>query len=178
MPRAEKHNIAVPPFRPVSRKMRDALRSRISSRPGVLVAPTAKEIAQMKREMYAEPIEFVRNEAHAIEKWPDYKFSTEDGRTFGLFLWGDSILKRLEAASISVNRRDREGVKRVHKLAGFIMEIGTDHPPLIFDNIDCLYRAWAETHAAYGIEPTEEEFNELNLPDFWAEGDEEDEVSN
>jgi hypothetical protein len=174
----QKHNIAVPPYKPVSSKLRKILRSKCPSTPGVLVAPTAKEIAQMVREERAEPIEFIRDEAHGIEKWPDHKFTVEDGRTFGLFLWGDSILKRIEATGRAINRRDKEGVKRVERIAGFILEIGSDDPPLIFDDFKHLCAAWAETHAAYGVEPTEEEFNELDLPDLWADEDEEDEIAN
>lgn len=176
MPSKQKHNIAVPPYKPVSSRLRKALRSAIPNTPGVLTAPTAKEIAKMAREERAEPIEFIRDEAHGIEKWPDHKFSTEDGRTFGMFLWGDSILKRIEATGRAINRKDKEGVRRIEHVAGFILEIGSDDPPLIFDDFKHLCAAWAETHAVYGVEPTEEEFNELDLPDLWPDDEDEEDV--
>lgn len=111
-------------------------------------------------------LKWLLEEAHAIQEWPDYQLSTEDGRRFGLFLDGDSILKRLDARSVVINWKDEEGLQRVRDLAGFILEIGGDDPPLIFADWSDLLVAWSEVHAQFGVAPTEEEYAEGVMPEL------------
>lgn len=119
-------------------------------------------------------LKWLLEEAHAIEMWSDCQFSTEDGRRFGLFLDGDSILKRLDARSIMINWKDEEGIQRVRDLAGFILEIDGDDPPLIFANWSGLAVAWSEVHAQFGVAPTEEEYAEGVVTELPDPNDEED----
>ena len=119
-------------------------------------------------------LKWLLEEAHAIKEWPDYQFSTEDGRRFGLFLDGDSILKRLDARSIMINWKDEEGIQRVRDLAGFILEIDGDDPPFIFADWSDLLVAWSEVHAQFGVAPTKEEYDEGVVTELPNPNDEED----
>src|SRR6266404_4607976 len=70
--------------------------------------------------------------ADAIEKFPQHRFTTSDGRTFGVFYNGTRILGLLELEGVCINHRDKAGLERIKKVAGFIVEIGGEDPPLLF----------------------------------------------
>lgn len=116
--------------------------------------------------------ELVRLEAHKIANWPDFRFETADGRSFGLFQFGEAILKRLNAAGVWINWQDTEGIERIKALAGCILEIGGDEPPLLFNDFAALAAAWAETRFAYGVEPSNDEIEALDLQDCWRDEEE------
>jgi hypothetical protein len=105
-------------------------------------------------------LKLIVDEASSISKWPDYKFSTPDGRTYGLFLHGDSILKRLDAASVLINWKDKKGIQQVKDIAGFILEMDGDDPPLIFGEDIELAMAWEQHHVLHGVPITKEENDE------------------
>lgn len=112
----------------------------------------------------------IYEEAHAIEEWADHRFTTDEGRTFGLYIGGESILGRLAVQNVCINRRDTEGIERVKSIAGFILEIGTDDPPLVFQQDIHLGVAWAEHHIEYNVELMDKEYETLEcvlgLPDM------------
>jgi len=76
-----------------------------------------------------------------------------------LFLNGDSILKRLDAASVLINWKNKQGIQQAKDFAGFILEIDCDDPPLIFGEATKLAMAW-EQHHVYGVPITKEENDE------------------
>jgi hypothetical protein len=102
-------------------------------------------------------LDLIYKEAHRIDKWPDHRFTTDEGRTFGLYQDGESILQRLHATPATINWVDTEGIERVKNIAGFIMEIGTKDPPLVFQEDLDLGLAWIEHHRQYSVALTDEE---------------------
>jgi hypothetical protein len=92
------------------------------------------------------------DEAHVIENYSDFKF-TADGRTFALFLGGDSILHRLRAKSVLIDEKNKDGIKQAESVSGMILEVDTDDPPLIFPDDETLVSNWIEFHRMYGLVP-------------------------
>jgi hypothetical protein len=68
--------------------------------------------------------------ADAIEKFPQHRFTTSDGRTFGVFYDGTRILGLLELEGVCINHRDKAGLERVKKVAGFIAKLVVKIHPL------------------------------------------------
>jgi hypothetical protein len=116
---------------------------------------TREEYDQMLSE--SSGLKLIVEEASSITKWPDYKFSTADGRTYGLFLDGDSILKRIDATGVPINWKDKEGIQQAKDIAGFILEIDGDDPPLIFKENTELAMAWEQLHVFSNVPTTREE---------------------
>jgi hypothetical protein len=106
----------------------------------------------------ANPV--LESSAHVIEDWSDYSFKTSDGRTFGLFIDSDSIKHRLLARCVHIIRQQREALESV---AGFILEVGTTDPPLIFANREDLYKAWLQHHEMFGVPLSNDEREGLGL---------------
>lgn len=98
------------------------------------------------------------SDASCIERWSDFSFTTPEGRNWGLFLGGMSIKKRLEAASVLVNKHDNA---RLKKTAGMILEIGGE--PMIYGDNDALIAAWVALHELHGVPFTDEEREVLGL---------------
>lgn len=71
------------------------------------------------------------SEGTKIADWPDYRFTTSDGRVFGFFEDGESIGKRLSARDILVNKHDWE---RLENTAGMIIQTidGVPDDPMVF----------------------------------------------
>jgi hypothetical protein len=95
--------------------------------------------------------------ADAIEKFPEHRFTTSDRRTFGIFFDGERILALLELDGVGINHNDKAGLERIKKVAGFIVELGGDDPPLIFGTGIQLATAWEQLHAFYGVPISKEE---------------------
>src|SRR5690348_3166126 len=90
-----------------------------------------------------------------ISNWPDYRFTTSDGREYGLFDDGESIEHRLDAKSEGLTPNERE---RLQKIAGFILELGDEsNEPMIFADTDSLAGAWLALHQSHGIKLSDEE---------------------
>jgi hypothetical protein len=99
--------------------------------------------------------------ASSIEKYPQCRFTTSDGRTFGVFFDGERILKLLELEGVFINHRDKAGLERIKKVAGFIVELGGEDPPRIFEKDIDLALAWEELHAFHRAPITTEEDEEF-----------------
>jgi len=89
--------------------------------------------------------------ADAIEKFPQHRFTTSDGRTFGVFFDGERIVKLFEREAVSINRRDKAGLQRIKDLAGFILEISEDDStdPVVYEHLHDLSAAWSELHRVH-----------------------------
>jgi hypothetical protein len=114
-------------------------------------------------------LRWLAEEVHAIVKYPDYRFSTGDGRTFGLFQHGENILRLLQNQSVPIDWRNKEGIQQIRDLAGIIFELGADDRPFFFNDATDLAIAWAELHVECGVEPTEDEYInylEIHLPNL------------
>jgi hypothetical protein len=89
-------------------------------------------------------------EGKNIADWPDYKFTTPDGRVFGFFEDGESIGKRLSARGVLVNKHDRD---RLEQTAGMIIQTvdGEADDPMVFRQREPLVKMWFELHKSYGV---------------------------
>ena len=97
--------------------------------------------------------------AEAISSWSDYRFTTSDGREFGLFLENVApLLGRLKAAGVALTRKERENPPAI---AGMILE-RDGAAPIIFADADAMISAWLDLHASFDI-PIEEAEGEF----FW-----------
>ncbi len=101
--------------------------------------------------------------AYVIQEWAECRFKTDDGRVFGLYIDGESIFGRLEVEGVPINRKDRKGIKRVKKIAGFMKELYADDQPFIFDDKFHLAKAWFELHSEYNVELADEEYEALEV---------------
>jgi hypothetical protein len=119
---------------------------------------TREEYEEMLSE--CSGIKWLSEEAHSIEKYPDYRFSTADGRTFGLFQDGERILRLLQNQSVMIDWKNEEGIKQVKAVAGLILEVGAEDRPFIFNDEIELALVWVDIHRQYGVPPTREENEE------------------
>lgn len=111
-----------------------------------------REALKRFEESFGKDYDVVWDDAHTIERWSDYSFTTDDGRTFGVFANGnsrsDSIELRFRAVDAPVSPR---AVEQLGKTAGFILEVGTTDPPLIFGDEEALRTAWLGLHQEHGV---------------------------
>jgi hypothetical protein len=132
----------------------------LSTRPSAIALwkrfPHLKPTADLLK-LEPDGLKWLIEEAHSIDKFPDYAFVTEEGRRFGLFLEGHLQLLRIRSAGVGIWTNDIESVE---KLAGFIMELGTEHPPIMFNDPEELALAWAQHHVIFNVEPTQAEWDE------------------
>ena len=90
-----------------------------------------------------------------IACWPDLTFTSRDGRRFGLFWDGESILLRLEAKHELITPKEQE---RLPKMAGFILELSGDgNEPMVYADMHGLACAWIELHQLHGTKLTQDE---------------------
>jgi hypothetical protein len=96
------------------------------------------------------------SEGKNIADWPDYKFSTPDGRVFGFFEDGESIGKRLTARNILVNKHDWN---RLEDTAGMIIQTvdGVPDDPMVFRDRESLLEMWLQLHKSHGVPLSEDE---------------------
>jgi hypothetical protein len=96
------------------------------------------------------------SEGKNIADWPDYKFTTPDGRVFGFFEDGESTGKRLSARGILVNKRDWDRLKNT---AGMIIQTvdGVVDDPMVFRDRESLVKMWFDLHKSHGVPLSEEE---------------------
>lgn len=130
---------------------------------------TVREALAKMRESTPDYYDVIWRDAHAIEHWSDYSFTTgePESRTFAVFAnrsnnGDNSLLHRFLAApahklSCLVVASDRTVVERLNKVAGFILEVGTNDRPLIFGDDEALRTAWLGLHEQYKVLLSDEE---------------------
>lgn len=107
--------------------------------------------------------DIIRNEFHRIEKWPDFEFTTADGRRFGIFIdTVASIEHKFHAAGVLVNAHDKE---RLSRTSGFILEIGSSEPPFVYEEYEELAAKWIGHHDLYDVRLTDEEKEIFEIDD-------------
>jgi hypothetical protein len=112
-------------------------------------------------------------EGPKIADWPDFKFTSPDGRVFGFFENGESIGKRLQARDIGINKYDRE---RLENTAGMIIVTVDDVPddPMIFGEEEPLAIMWLKLHKSHGVPLSEDERARFGLEPDEELGDDEE----
>ncbi|HMK30841.1 MAG TPA: hypothetical protein VK473_14235 [Terriglobales bacterium] len=99
---------------------------------------------------------YLREIAH---HWPDFQFTTADGRVFAYLDESiNSILPRIEARKHILLRSERT---RLGEIQGAIVELDTFDPPMIYSNRKDLVRAWLELHDSFDVELTQQEWDTL-----------------
>ena len=119
------------------------------------------ELQDARDKARKEPaIDIFRREAFAIQSSPDYSF-TADGRTFGLFVDGESIGHRIAACEIMGMDNLAERRHELKEIAGFILE--SDQSPLIFKDYNELVKAWKDLHRLFNACFSDQECEELGI---------------
>ena len=70
-------------------------------------------------------------------------------------------MKRIDAAGVLINWRDKDGIKEIKNLAGMIQETGSYGPPRIFHKPVDLANAWEQLHVSHGVLITKAEDEEF-----------------
>jgi hypothetical protein len=95
--------------------------------------------------------------------WPDFSFTTTDGRTFNYVEASiGSIAGRVKARGLLLTDREQA---ELAKACGAIIEVGSDDPAMLFDSFEALISAWFTLHASFGVPLTQREQELLGLPD-------------
>jgi hypothetical protein len=110
-------------------------------------------VAIMKSLAPINALECIIGNAHSIKEFPNHRFTTSDERTFGIFFDGERILKLFEREAVSINHRDKAGLQRIKKVAGFILDIGDDDTnlPIVYEQRPDLATAWGELHRVHRV---------------------------
>jgi len=80
------------------------------------------------------------------------QFTTSDGRTFALFIDGETMLDTFQKLGISFKRKRAQQLMAV---SGLILEVGASEPALVFEwkHKHELERCWAKLHRQFGVQP-------------------------
>lgn len=125
-------------------------------------------------ESFGKNYDVIWHDAHTIERWSDYSFTTDDGRTFGVFANGNSLSNSIELRFRAVDALVAPHiVEQLGKVAGFILEVGTTDPPLIFGDEEALRTAWLKLHEESNVLMNAEE--QAFFDAYYASEEEEDE---
>lgn len=110
--------------------------------------------SELEKVLEAMPFVLLRDAA-AIAKCADYEMNTADGRRYGLFCeGGEALLHLLMAKDVLVNNKDE---KMLEKVRGMIVEVGSEEPPLIYEDFDSLVMAWVSLHVLHRVSVSKEE---------------------
>ena len=80
--------------------------------------------------------------------WPDCSFVAPDGRKFAYLFGPRSIMLRMLARAIELTKPDKSQLK---KIAGVIVEVGSDEPPMKFANLRDCDRTYLALHHSFDV---------------------------
>lgn len=111
-------------------------------------------LAELNAKIDAEPLPQSLNCAlkETISKWPDFEFTTPEGRRFCYAADGESIFHRIRASSY-LTKKQTEWL--TFTVAGVILD--SEDELIVFGDSAALETAWLEWHDAYNVPFTEDE---------------------